>query len=207
MTGIDPLEALGYLASALVAVSLMMTSVVRLRLVNLAGALLFSVYGVLIDAVPVAVLNAIIVVVNVVFLVRIVRREERFSLLRVDPDSAYLGRFVEHYRRDIRRYMPEFVHDPEAERLCVFVLRDVVPAGLFVGHRGPDERLHVVLDYAIPAYRDLRIGRFLYRRLATLVGAAGPITLVAPAGTPEHDHYFERIGYRRRGDGYERTLG
>jgi hypothetical protein len=141
-----------------------------------------------------------------VFLVRIARREETFSFLRVDPDSAYLSRFVEHYRDDIRRFMPDFVHDPDADRLCVFVLRDVVPAGLFVAERPTGEKMHVLLDYAIPDYRDLRIGRFLYRRLAGLVGATEPITLLAPAGTREHDRYFERIGYRRGDAGYVRTV-
>ncbi len=49
------LELLGYTASLLIAVSLMMTSVLRLRVINLAGAAAFSAYGFLIGAVPVGV--------------------------------------------------------------------------------------------------------------------------------------------------------
>lgn len=62
------LELLGYLASILVAISLMMRSLNTLRIINLLGALLFTVYGLIIGAYPVAVLNAFIVLVNVYYL-------------------------------------------------------------------------------------------------------------------------------------------
>ena len=39
--GISPVEVIGYVASALVVVSLAMTSVVRLRVVSLAGSVVF----------------------------------------------------------------------------------------------------------------------------------------------------------------------
>ena len=63
-------EWIGYAASLLVAVSLMMGSLVRLRWLNLVGAVTFTVYGLVIRAYPVAVVNAFIVVINVWHLVR-----------------------------------------------------------------------------------------------------------------------------------------
>jgi hypothetical protein len=62
------LEMIGYLASVLVAISLMMRSLTKLRVINLSGSLLFAVYGFLIGAYPVAALNAFIVGVNVFYL-------------------------------------------------------------------------------------------------------------------------------------------
>ena len=47
-------EMVGYLGSVLVAVSLMMKSLWRLRIINLVGASFFTVYGLLIGALPVA---------------------------------------------------------------------------------------------------------------------------------------------------------
>ena len=66
-------ELLGYSASVLVAVSLMMRSVVKLRTINLVGAVLFTIYGLLIGAFPVAFLNGFIVVVNLYYLQQMVR--------------------------------------------------------------------------------------------------------------------------------------
>ena len=61
-------ELLGYMASVFVAVSLMMRSVTKLRMINLVGAILFTVYGLVIAAYPVAVVNGFIVLVNLYYL-------------------------------------------------------------------------------------------------------------------------------------------
>ncbi|MBK7894579.1 MAG: hypothetical protein WAS33_09350 [Candidatus Promineifilaceae bacterium] len=61
-------ELLGYMASVFVAISLMMRSVTRLRMINLVGAVLFTVYGLVIAAYPVAVVNGFIVFVNLYYL-------------------------------------------------------------------------------------------------------------------------------------------
>ncbi len=50
-------EIIGYTASILVAVSLMMRSVFKLRVINLPGAVAFTAYGLLIGAYPVAAVN------------------------------------------------------------------------------------------------------------------------------------------------------
>ena len=57
-------ELLGYLASLFVAISLMMRSLTRLRVINLVGSLLFIAYGLVIGAYPVAVMNTFILLVN-----------------------------------------------------------------------------------------------------------------------------------------------
>ncbi len=61
-------EMLGYLASVFVAVSLTMRSLTKLRVINLVGSLLFTAYGLIISAYPVAVVNAFIVLVNIYYL-------------------------------------------------------------------------------------------------------------------------------------------
>jgi hypothetical protein len=57
-------EWIGYGASILVAVSLMMKSMNLLRWLNLSGALFFVLYGFLIDSWPVILMNTFLVGVN-----------------------------------------------------------------------------------------------------------------------------------------------
>lgn len=57
-------ELLGYLGSALVVCSMLMTSVVRLRLVNMAGSVLSAVYGLIIGAYPLVLMNACLLAIN-----------------------------------------------------------------------------------------------------------------------------------------------
>lgn len=67
-------ELVGYTASFIVLVSLLMPSLWRLRILNLVGALTFVGYGILIGAAPVAVVNFLIAVIDVYYLLRM-RRE------------------------------------------------------------------------------------------------------------------------------------
>lgn len=71
MQHINGVELLGYFASIVVAVSFMMKGIIKLRCLNCTGCLLFALYGVLIDAWPVAGMNAFIAGVNLYHLVKI----------------------------------------------------------------------------------------------------------------------------------------
>ena len=78
-------EIIGYTASALVAISLMMSSIVKLRVINLIGAALFTLYGLLIGAYPVAVLNFTIVLIDLYYLRDTIKSKVyflRFKLLQ-----------------------------------------------------------------------------------------------------------------------------
>src|SRR4028119_64267 len=100
------LEIMGYVASVLVAVSLMMSSILRLRLINLVGSAAFTVYGVLIHAYPVAVVNLIIVLINLYYLRQMLGSREYFKLLRVQPGSEYLAAFLDFRRARGQRGRP-----------------------------------------------------------------------------------------------------
>lgn len=71
MFGIPLIEWVGYLASILIAISMFMKDIVKLRFINLVGSLLFVFYGFIIKAYPVAILNLIIVFVNIYYLYKL----------------------------------------------------------------------------------------------------------------------------------------
>ncbi|MBD1566410.1 YgjV family protein [Vibrio sp. S12_S33] len=64
------IEILGYAASIMVAISLTMKDIVKLRILNFVGCALFTAYGLMIDAWPVVLTNSFIACVNVYFLVK-----------------------------------------------------------------------------------------------------------------------------------------
>ena len=191
------LELLGYAASVLIAISMMMSSIVRLRCFNLAGAGAFATYGVLIHAYPVAVLNGITLTVNVVYLVRMLRAKQYFQLLKLKPDSVYLPCFLNFYDAEIRRILPEFQYRPADNQVALFILRDCNPAGVFIGEQRPGGTLRVVLDFVIPRYRDLKIGRFLFVEQAAFFRGLGVKEVVIAPRTQKIGAYLARIGFER----------
>ncbi|MCS6114123.1 YgjV family protein [Shewanella baltica] len=69
-------EWIGYLASVVVAISLMMSNIKKLRWWNLIGAALFVAYGVAIGAYPVALVNFFIVLIDTYYLVKLYREAD-----------------------------------------------------------------------------------------------------------------------------------
>ena len=68
MNELNWIELMGYTASVFVAISLMMESIIKLRILNFIGAMLFGTYGLLIESIPVMLLNYFIGLTNVYFL-------------------------------------------------------------------------------------------------------------------------------------------
>lgn len=188
-------EIVGYVASIVIAISVMNTNVLRLRLFNIAGAVLFTVYGFLIKAWPIAGLNFFIVIVNAVHLYKIFHAREFFKLVELAPDSAYLNHFLAHHLRDIRKHSPGFEYEPSANQIAVFVLRNTVPAGLFIAELQRNGDLQVKLDYVVPDYRDLKVGDFLLNEQIDFFRERGVRRIVSSAGTSRHAKYLKEMGF------------
>ena len=202
------LEVIGYVASVIVAVSLMMSSLLRLRIVNLVGSTLFAIYGYAIGALPVAAVNGFIAVVNIYFITKMLRTREYFCILQLEPDSEYLRYYLERNDAEIRRFLPAFDARPSPDALTLFVLRDVVPAGLFIAEPAEGETWRVRLDYVLPGYRDLKVGRFLFDERADFFREHGIGRLVTQPGNAQHERYLGRMGFRRAANGLlERAIG
>ena len=143
-------ELIGYVASVLVAVSLMMRSILKLRVINLVGAVTFVVYGLLIEAYPVALVNFIIVLINLYYLYGISRTRERFTVLEVPPDAPYLRHVLRVHRGEIERVAPGFaLPRADAAAVTTLLLRDEVPTGVFVAEREDEAEWRVGLDFVL----------------------------------------------------------
>lgn len=192
-------ELVGYLASALIVVSLAMTSVVRLRIISLLGSITFVVYGILIQSIPIVITNALIAVINVWYL----RKEFApgsasgvgLGVSHIRPDSPFLADFVDFHLADIHRSQPDFRIPTNDDVTTLLLNRDGLPAGLLIGQRHGSS-LTIDLDYVLGPYRDSRLGRWLYGAGADVFRADG-ITELRSAGTTDiHRKYLERVGFR-----------
>jgi hypothetical protein len=198
MFAISGVEALGYLASALVILSLTMRSVVRLRLISLCGSLTFLVYGFLIESPPVMVTNGSIALINLWFLRQefFVKAADRHDLgvSRIRPDSPFLTDFIEYHAGDIGRFQPDFTMPFGDDVVSLLLTRDGLPAGLLVGHRSGDT-LAIDLDYVLREHRDSRIGQWIYGPGADVFRDDGIDRLTATALTVDHERYLRRVGF------------
>lgn len=154
-------ELIGYAGSILIVVSLAMSSIIRLRVINLAGALTFGFYGLLIGSTPVLVTNAVIAGLDLWYLRKELSTREKLKVIAVEVDDPFMVEFLDFYATDIEKFRPGF-EAPASPDVAYVMLRDVNPAGVFIARGTDDGVLNIDLDYVAPPYRDLRSGACLY---------------------------------------------
>jgi uncharacterized protein with PQ loop repeat len=195
------LELLGYVASAFVVASLAMSSVLKLRILSMVGSTTFLVYGLLIGSIPVAITNGVIMVINVVFLYRLLSHEAEFDVVEVDAGSKFLERYLEHNASEIDAVWPGYRYQRHPDQLRLVVFRDMVPAGVFIASvEGTTAR--VQLDFAGRDYRDLKNARVLFGSGRGVLRDHGLERVVTRADTAVHRRFLERFGFTPVGDEY-----
>lgn len=188
-------ELLGYLASGLVVLSLVMGSVLRLRIIGVIGASVFATYGLLIGAIPVLLTNATIVLVHAYHLRRLLRdraADEYFEVVRWPPHGVYLPRFLDHHRDDIARSQPSF-DGLRDDHLAWVILRDAVPVGVVLVRHDGSATAQLDLDYVTPEHRDFAAGAALFGSDA--FAAEGIERVVTTGETDLHRRYLARMGF------------
>lgn len=191
----DLASLVGYVASALIALAMMMTGIVRLRVVALAGSATMMAYGVLIDAWPIIIANAFISAVHLVYLRKLLTSRVHFELQPIGHVSNwYLHRFLHFYGADIATSHPDFDIHALPEHLGFFVLRDMLSTGVFIYTQDGDA-LRIHLDYVTPAFRDLRNARFTYAEFDRRLAGTGARRFVVLSPTAEMASYYARNGF------------
>ncbi|HOZ30210.1 MAG TPA: hypothetical protein PLL66_04775 [Bacteroidales bacterium] len=204
---ITTIQIVGYAASFIIALSMTMNSIVKFRWINLVGATTMSTYGFIFGAIPVGILNAFILSVDIYYLIKIYSRKEKFETLGIRPDNRYLLRFLSFHNKEIQKFFPGFKYDPDMNTVSFFVLRDMVVTGVFLAHKTDDHTLKVGLDYVIPAYRDFKNGRYIYLSLKNLFLENGITKIMAKGNSIKYVTYLKKIGFTINEEGlYEMEI-
>ena len=195
------IEAIGYLGSALVLVSFLMASVVKLRIVNAVGSTIFAVYAFIIRSYPTAIMNVCLLLINLYYLWKLRSTDSNYSLLSLSPGDPYLRYFLERFGDDIRACFPERNWEDQSVDRVWMVLRGADGAGLLMGTER-DGVLDIALDDSTPAYRDCSVGSFLLGHLPR-----GELRKLRYAGAEDsHLDYLRKMGFTARGGDYEKEL-
>ena len=103
------IELPGYLAFIFLAISLWVTNDIKFRWINSTGCLAFILYGIIINAYPIVLTNAVLLAINIFFIIKIYRRQEFFDLAEFKTDGVLIKKFLSFYKKDISSYFPAFI--------------------------------------------------------------------------------------------------
>ena len=202
------LELFGYVASVLIAISLMMSNIKRLRWINLFGALAFSGYGYAIDAYPVFFLNGWIALVDIYYLFRIYSFKDQFDLVRLQSvHTPLFSLLIDRYGRDINKFFPNFNLKHLDEAIALLVFRNMKPVGIFAFKPCAEQgKVEVLIDYVIYEERDFKTAKFMFNRHSSQLKEEGVELMVCRTSDKAHQRYLQKVGFTKQGNNYQLAL-
>ena len=186
------LEIVGYVGSALVVLSMTMTSVLRLRLVNILGSAIALAYALAVKAYPVAALNAFLIIVNAVKTVQLFRVEKAYHLIQSKGSAGLPNYLSQKYGGDILNFFPEFKGISDDDDVFILMNGDAA-TGITAGKIDAQGNFQISIDYTTPAYRDNSAGRFLFKEIAK----RGCKKAVLETSSKNHEAYMYKIGFTK----------
>ena len=190
------LEGLGYLGTVLTLMSMMMTSVVKLRTWSAIGSFISMIYATICGAWPVVFLNVGLIAINMYHLMRMRHNKIQFDCVSFYPYGEGLMYFLNHHHKHIRYCFPSFEYHPTDDTAAYMVFADGEAVGLLIGTR-EGSMFNVELDYATPKFQDCSVAEHLFAYLKE----QGIETLVAERNATDYNQYktyLTKMGFENR---------
>ncbi len=196
------IELAGYLGSVLVVVSMLMSSVVKLRIINTAGSIISATYALIIQSYPLALMNICLIIINIYNLARLLRSNEPYDLVDMKTDDIFLTYFLDYYQQDIQNFFPAARSLLSSADTAYMICCSAAPAGLLLGKKQKDGTMDILIDYTTPMYRDCSAGSFLYSKLQ----GKGINSLVYSGNSEKHIPYLQKMGFINENGSYVKHL-
>ena len=193
------LEVIGYIGSGVCVASFAMTSVKKLRIINGIGAVISTIYALLIWALPIALMNLIIAVLDFYQLYKMRKFSDAFELLPASVGGAYFKWFVDRYSEELATF-DESMTFADAQHVLYYVRANEV-AGILAYDVKEAGRVDVRIDYVIPKYRDFELGKYFFDVHNSFFKEAGIHEFVTKTTNPIHEIYLKRIGFKYQQSG------
>lgn len=158
-------EIIGYVGSAFVLISFLMSTVIKLRVINSIGSLISVVYGLLIQAYPTVVMNLCLFIINCFYLVKMYRFKESFYIVDTKLSDSCVQFFINLNKEDILQFFPEFENQSKSINFLKLIYCENKIAGLFAAEEKENGVLNLIVDYTTKEYRDYSVGHYLFNEL------------------------------------------
>ena len=184
------LEIFGYIGTALVIISMTMTSVLKLRIINMCGGFISLIYAILCNTWPVVVLNGCLICINFVQTVRALRKKSCYGHAIAKESEATVRYFLSHYEKDIRKLHPNCSLPPKENSEVHIFFSSGEMIGVLIGERQGDT-YRIDLGYVTPQQRNTGLGKFLF----SVLKDQGIGTLSASDTREDHSKYLKKLGF------------
>ena len=196
------IEIFGYIGSVLVVVSMLMPSIVKLRVINTIGSIVSGIYALIVGAFPLVLMNSCLIIINVYNLFKLLRTKQSYELIDGNVYDTFVAYFLNRYEDDIKLYFPQFEKNDLHGKKAYIVCCDGNPASILIGEEYKGV-IDILIDYSTPSYRDCSAGDFLYSKL----GEKKIHTLECSHKIAEsHAAYLNKMGFVEKNGVYTKKI-
>ena len=189
------IELFGYLGSFLVLVSFITTSVVKLRIINTIGSIIFMIYAFIIKSYPTAVMNGALVLINIHYLWKMMKDQKEYDVIKIAKDDPIVSYFMNYYKADFDKYFSP--SDLDECNLIYLSFCEGKPVGLTAGIRSEND-YDLKVDYTTAEYRDFSIGSRVYQEIKE----DGIKNVIFNCNVNQFVDYLKKFGFVYENDKY-----
>ena len=198
---------LGYMASLMLIIALLVSNDLKFRWFNTAGNIFFICYAIVLDTIPVLITNVILLCINAVYLIKVYRRQENFDLIEFSGEEKLVGKFIRFYEKDIHAFFPDFQQDLLKGNLNFVILRDLVIANIFSASVLPNGDAEVIINYTLKKYRDYKVGRYIFDKEKKILVSKGVKRIVyRQISNDNHRQFLKVMGFAKESHSNEEWL-
>lgn len=146
------LEAFGYIGTVLVIVSMLMTSIFKLRIINICGSVISTIYSALVGAWPIVVMNACLAVINLYQIAIYLKKHREFTAVKARYDDGSLLHFISFYKDGIKSEFPEYDFNIDEKSDIWLIYRENNIVSVLLG-KIEAETFIVDVNYALSKYK------------------------------------------------------
>ena len=188
----------GYLATLLLAISLLVKTDLKFRWLNLGGCVAFIIYGVILNAIPIVLTNSLLLCINAYFLFQIYNYKELFEILELEYAGKLVEKFLSFNEADIKKYFPDFETQQLDDNINFIVLRDLVIANIFSSKNLNNGTAEVIINYTALKFRDYKVGRFIFEKEKQFLLAKGVQKIFyTTVANRHHEKFLNRMGFKK----------
>lgn len=142
------LEIFGYIGTCLVIISMLMTSLIKLRLFNFSGSIISLIYALIIKSYPVALLNLCLAGINLFYLLKNILGNKSFTLIKTNISDSSLNYFLKS------TICLDLNHNLFNTNDIYLVFNNNEIIGLILSKQ-KNNKLNIDFEYILPKYQSL----------------------------------------------------
>lgn len=196
------LDAIGWIGSAILVLSLVQTRILRLRILNLTGCLIHIGFNLAIGVWPMVGLNVVLAIVNVVQLRKLLKErhategQSGYDVVGTDVDAPVLRHLLTRHHDEIVKLHGVEPADIAATEAYLVLRGDETVGAVLLEDEG-NGTARLTLDHVVERYRDFTPGEHVFRRSGILAGHGYDRIVTRPGITGRTATYYETVGFTR----------